>query len=135
MNTACGSWVDDGVNNMRAVFKVLLLSLPTIALAQDHLTANRLLDMYNNATGNGRQEVQRHVETFEQGVSAANSYNNAEGRNDAVLYCVPRNIVLKGDQLMDILRRQVEADPDSLGTTVWQIALIEALREEFPCKP
>jgi len=90
--------------------------------------------MYNNATGNGRQDVQRHVETFEQGVSAANSYNNAEGRDDAVLYCVPTNILLKGDQLMDILRRQVEADPD-LGTTVWQIALIEALREEFPCRP
>ena len=42
----------------------------------------------------------------------ANVYNRHEGREAAVLYCAPSKIVLQGEQLIDILRREVEARPE-----------------------
>ena len=48
------------------------------------------------------------------------------------LYCSPDK--LNGDQLMDILRREVEADPTQ-GQHMWQLIMVDALRKVFPCKP
>jgi hypothetical protein len=43
-------------------------------------------------------------------------------------------MVLKADQLMDILRREVEARP-ALGQHRWELVKVEALQSVFPCKP
>jgi hypothetical protein len=53
-----------------------------------------------------------------------------------MLYCAPETIKLTGDQLIDILRRWVEANrtkaPD-IDTAPPAAALLYALEEAFPC--
>jgi hypothetical protein len=53
-----------------------------------------------------------------------------------MLYCAPETPKLTGDQLIDILRRWVEANrtkaPD-IDTAPPASALLYALEEEFPC--
>jgi len=59
-----------------------------------------------------QQLLRVRAQAFQDGVMWANVYNRYEGREAAVLYCAPSKIVLQGEQLIDILRREVEARPE-----------------------
>jgi hypothetical protein len=56
-------------------------------------------------------------------------------RHDQPVYCVPNNLVLTGDKLIDIIRKEVEKTP-SLATSPVGLTILFGLEDEFlPCKP
>jgi hypothetical protein len=113
---------------------VACLLMTTFASAEPILSAKRLLDMYRDANAAQRQQLQLLAATFERGVGVANAFNKNEGRPAAVLYCSPGQIALQGDQLLNILQREIEDHP-YLGEHGWEVVMVTALRNLFPCKP
>ena len=95
-------------------------------------TAQEFLDKYEHADVTERQTLLALIKGLENGVSWANASNQAHGV--ARLYCPPGRIFYQQpEELIDMLRREVEARPD-IGREPWQLATIEALRKVFPCK-
>jgi hypothetical protein len=78
--------------------------------------------------------AQASIAGIEDGFSAVNDELNDNGK--PMLYCAPETTKLTGDQLIDILRRWVEANrtkyPD-IDAAPPAAALLYALEEEFPC--
>jgi hypothetical protein len=95
-------------------------------------TAQEFLDRYEHADVTERQTLLVLIKGLEDGVSWANASNQAHGV--ARLYCPPGKIFYQQpEDLIDMLRREVEARPD-IGREPWQLATIETLRRVFPCK-
>jgi hypothetical protein len=98
-----------------------------VATAYAHVQAETLLKNYDAATPDGKQYFGELLVHFEDGVSWANVM-----RKDARLYCLPRQLVLTGEQLIDILRRELRERPGS-GNYPYRLVLIVALQRVFPC--
>jgi hypothetical protein len=77
------------------------------------------------------EEVEKTASMCESGLSWANVFH--ERRGGPQIYCPPPKLVLTGNQLIDILKRQVQANP-RYGTLAWQGVLMAGLQETFPCK-
>jgi hypothetical protein len=111
-----------------------LLSLCSPILAQAvQSDVNTLLNLYDNIASPGqRQKIVDAVSNTEQGMVIANSYLQAF-RNEVPLYCSPPNLALTGEQLIDILRREVEQNQRLYKGKSWSLVLIFALQKIFPC--
>ena len=70
------------------------------------------------------------AENIGRGISVANSELVATKQRP--LYCKPANLVLKGDQILDMLTREVEKNP-ALGTVFPEVAILIMLERTFPC--
>jgi len=80
------------------------------AHAQAEATAQEFLDKYEHADTTERQTILILIKGLAEGVSWADAYNQARGV--ARLYCPPGLFFsMQPEQLMDILRREVEARP------------------------
>jgi len=116
--------------------RAIVISLSALAMSSTAYavegTAQEFLDKYEHADVTERQTLLGLIEGLENGVSWANTSNQAHGV--ARLYCPPGKIFYQQpEELIDMLRREVEARPD-IGREPWQLATIEALRKVFPCK-
>jgi hypothetical protein len=125
---------------------ILLLVLPANAETEIE-TAKGFLETYEHTTPGGRQLFEEWVTGFEQGLNWADIYILESCRRSphrlpwcstaterSLLYCKGK-LVLRGEQLMDILRREVEAVPDEAKMN-WRMVMIVALQKTFPppCK-
>jgi hypothetical protein len=81
-----------------------LLLLPVTA----HANIADVFQQLDHGTVEDRNFVKTLIVGIENGLSAANDDLNDNGR--PMLYCAPETIKLTGDQLIDILRRWVEAN-------------------------
>jgi hypothetical protein len=117
---------------------ILVLVLPANAEIE---TAKGLLETYQDTSDGPRQLIEGWVIEFERGVAWADVYiqeterrteRRTERSKRRLLYC-KGNLVLRGEQLMDILRREVEARPDE-GKMNWRLVMLIALQKVFPCK-
>jgi hypothetical protein len=63
------------------------------------------------------------------------SWSNAtvKSRGQPPIYCAPDEISLQADQVVDILRRRVQA-ATYLGNMYAGMAMIDALQKTFPCQ-
>ena len=104
------------------------LMLPTAVLAQQGMSSKDFLAWHKLTPS----DVEHSISMFEEGLSWANSHHARRGRPP--IYCPSPNLVLTGNQLIDILRRYVEAEPRFATDFPWQLVLIQGLRETFPCK-
>jgi hypothetical protein len=114
---------------------LLLLSLcsPISAQAVQQSDVNALLNLYDNiASPDQRQKIVDAVSNTEQGMVITNVYLQAF-RHEAPLYCAPTNLALTGEQLIDILRREVETNQRLYKGKSWSLVLIFALQKIFPC--
>jgi hypothetical protein len=111
---------------MKRMILALAVCLSASA-AHAQVTAEVLLKNYDMATPDGKQYLGEVLVHFEDGVSWANVM-----RKDARLYCLPRQLVLTGEQLIDILRRELKQRPGSENYP-YQLILIMALQRVFPC--
>ena len=116
----------------RAILIPLSLFVMSSTASAVEGTAQEFLDKYEHADVTERQTLLLLIKGLENGVSWANASNQAHGV--ARLYCPPGRIFYQQpEELIDMLRREVEARPD-IGREPWQLATIEALRKVFPCK-
>ena|ERR1700677_567330 len=108
----------------------LLLLLPAAAQA----SIADVFQQLDHGTVDDKNFVKALVVGIEDGFSAVNDELSDNGK--PMLYCAPETPKLTGDQLIDILRRWVEANrakaPD-MDVAPPAAALLYALEEAYPC--
>jgi hypothetical protein len=105
-----------------------LMLLPTNA-EQGGLNAGELLQLYNDPKS--KEYVAKIVQATGRGFSLANTAIARRGQSP--LYCQPNNLVLTGEQIIDIINRFVEINP-ALEKATWEAVMLEALENLFPCR-
>jgi hypothetical protein len=88
---------------------------------------------YDAASYPAKEYMAGHLSSIEDGMSWAN-VALTEDRKEFPLYCVPRSLVLTGEQLIDVLRRHLETNPYA-AKSPFPLVLLVALQEVFPCAP
>jgi hypothetical protein len=103
----------------------LLLALVTPAAAE--ISANQLLAGF-------KAKDTTVPKLYFRGLGDAFAWSNTALIHDGStgLYCPPSRIALTDDQLLDMLRRFVEAKP-SFGTDPVGMVLLLSLKDAFPC--
>jgi hypothetical protein len=105
-----------------------LMLLPTNA-EQGGLNAGELLQLYNDPKS--KEYVAKIVQATGRGFSLANTAIARRGQSP--LYCQPNNLVLTGEQIIDIIYRFVEINP-ALEKATWEAVMLKALENLFPCR-
>jgi hypothetical protein len=105
-----------------------LMLLPTNA-EQGGLNAGELFQLYNDPKS--KEYVAKIVQATGRGFSLANTAIARRGQSP--LYCQPNNLVLTGEQIIDIIYRFVEINP-ALEKAVWEAVMLKALENLFPCR-
>ena len=125
-----GSDIDRHEQETRDRVWTFLLLLPVAAQA----SIADVFQQLDNGTVEDKNFVKTLIVGIEDGFSAVNDELNDNGK--PMLYCSPETTKLTGNQLIDILRRWVEANrtkyPD-IDAAPPAAALLYALEEEFPC--
>lgn len=89
-------------------------------------TGKELLDNYAKATPEQRAGMDQVIAAEENGMSWYASASKFH------IYCKPENLGLTGNQIMDILKREVDAEP-LIGKQPYGLAILLALRQTFVC--
>ena len=77
-----------------------------------------------------RMLAQVRIGGIAQGLFWSNMYLRHQGR--PAHYCAPERMAMTDEQVIHILRRHVQANPQT-GNFPLGIALMESLKETFPC--
>ncbi len=107
------------------------LSLMPIAALADIADVFR---NYDRGTAADRTFIKTLIVGIADGFDAANDQLKEDGKS--ALYCAPAGIKFTGDQLIDILRRWIEANrakAPRIDNAPPAMALLHALEEAFPC--
>jgi len=99
--------------------------------ASAEMDAKTLLKAYDVATPKEKDVVLFTITRTQNGMSWANSALRMQRKEDP-LYCVPDNLVLTGEQIVDILRRYLNEEP-SAGERPYGLVMLVALQRTFPC--
>jgi hypothetical protein len=105
-----------------------LMILPTNA-EQGGLNAGELLQLYQDPKS--KEYVAKIVQATGRGFSLANTAIARRGQSP--LYCQPNNLVLTGEQIINIIYRFVEINP-TLEKATWEAVMLKALENLFPCR-
>jgi hypothetical protein len=125
-------WGRVGTLGRMAAFALLGFSL-LVSVAHAEGTANFLLQEHASGTPIKRQLIEIKVESIENGYSWSNTYLQ-EVRHEQPFYCVPDKFVATGPQIIDMLRRGVDGDPE-IGKQAFGLAILSVMQSVFPCKP
>jgi hypothetical protein len=93
--------------------------------------ADRFLSEYAALPPDGKRILGNHLSAIEEGFGWANAALN--DRHEQKLFCQPGHLALTHDQLVDILRKEVEEVPPT-GHMLVGLALLFALQRVFPCE-
>ena len=121
------------------VKQALLLALAVVtgsntqalATAAQFLSTGDLLAAYDQGDAMSRQFVLLGLAQIESGMALANAELRAKGI--APLYCAPSQLVLTGEQILDILRRYSASHPEASQGS-YAVAILRAAEEVFPCR-
>lgn len=80
----------------------------------------------------GQSRAETEILGVQAGFTEANTYF-AETRKEAPMFCQPANLNLTADQLIDMLRRGVDAQPE-LDEDNLASALLVVMQHTFPCR-
>src|SRR5262245_64346738 len=97
-----------------------LTILPTNA-EQGGLNAGELLQLYKDPKS--KEYVAKIVQATGRGFSLANTAIARRGQSP--LYCQPNNLVLTGEQIIDIIYRFVEINP-ALEKATWEAVMLRS---------
>jgi hypothetical protein len=92
--------------------------------------ATTFLALYDAARPEDKAHLRDYVQAVAHGVAWANAALNFQKQKP--LYCEPEQQNLTGEQVLDILREEIEARPAS-GNFPWPAVVIRALQNAFPC--
>jgi hypothetical protein len=112
-----------------AVLGVCLLA----GVAHAEAEAKKFLQDYASAAAAQKQRMLDDLSYIELGMSWVN-VSLAEDRQERPLYCPANTLHVTGEQLLGILKKEVEASPDE-GSRPFGLALMLGLKKAFPCPP
>ena len=115
---------------MKAALLVSLFCFFSIEVSAE-MDAKTLLKTYDVAAPKDKEIVLFTISRTQNGMSWANSALRTQRKEDP-LYCVPSNVVLTGEQIVDILRRHLKEDP-SAEEVPYGLVMLLALQKTFPC--
>lgn len=81
----------------------------------------------------GASTAENEITGLRDGFAEANSYLTGI-RKESPMFCQPENLNLTADQLIDMLRRGVNENPD-LDQSDLASALLAVMQHTFPCHP
>lgn len=96
----------------------------------DVLTGNDLLKSFDRATDGAKHTFGIAISNEYDGIAWTNSYLQQNGPG---LFCPPTKVNLVYEQLLDILRKSIEANP-RIGEAPYGLAMLLAAIHTFPCK-
>jgi len=97
------------------------------------MDAATFLKRYDEANPATQKYMETRIGDIENGMSWANAV--LPNRNQPLIFCPPDSLVLTGEQLVDILRREIKEEPLEGTLGAYPAALIIALEKVFPCHP
>ena len=114
------------------IIVVLLLGLATPAGAYEKGTLGYMIEMHAKEV-QYESWLEERLFSMQDGIGWANAVNETKGY--PLLYCQPRQMVLKGEQIFDIMKRYAETRKDVMTASSAALGLyiIRSLSEVFPC--
>jgi hypothetical protein len=88
---------------------------------------------YDAATAADKKLLNAIVAATENGMGWANTALIVQ-RHELALYCVPGQVSLSGEQLIDMVRRYVDQH-QTFSKSPFAMVMYYALRDEYPCPP
>jgi hypothetical protein len=119
------------LSRLCAVAILVAASTQALAAQQQFIGTADLLAAYDQGDTNARQLILLGLSQVEGGMAVANVELQAKGA--APLYCVPPQLVLTGEQILDIVRRYAAAHPD-IGQSSYTVTVLKAAEDVFPCR-
>jgi hypothetical protein len=109
----------------------VLLGTHAFAAQPQFVSTDEMLAAYDHGDDNARQLIQLGLTQTEGGMELANAELKARGQ--APLYCTPPQLMLTGEQILDMLRRYDGGHPD-IGQSSYAVAILRAAEDVFPCR-
>ena len=109
------------------IFGLYLLSAPALA---EEANAATFLAVYDAARPEDKAHLRNFVEALQNGVAWANAALKFQKQKP--LYCEPEKLALTAEQVIDLIRKEVQARPSS-GMFPWPAVMIRTLQNNFPC--
>lgn len=116
---------------MKKFLALCLLMLPAAARADEYLTADKFLKLYDGGSESGRELAKLTITNIESGFGWMNAYL-VNRRKEPAAYCSPKKLSLTGEQLVEILRDQLR-ERNALGDLPVGLVLLTSLERVFPC--
>jgi hypothetical protein len=117
---------------MKLISLSLTLSLicPLAVHAQE-ANAKRVLDMYDTGSNADKQSIVTILTAVEDGMGWAN-VELKKRKDTPPLYCVPDGFGLTGEQILEMLRKEVKENPSSAEESYGLVMLL-TFKKAFPC--
>jgi hypothetical protein len=96
------------------------------------IDAARLISDYDSGDAQQRRNIEDTVHAMEGGMGWANL--QAKQKGQAPFFCAPYVFHPSAEQLIDLIRHVVKNNPDA-GKEPWELVLLLALEETYPCQP
>lgn len=102
-----------------------------VAAQPQFVSTDEMLAAYDHGDDNARQLILLGLTQIEGGMQLANAELKARGQ--APLYCTPPQLVLTGEQVLDMLRR-FDGNHPEIGQSSYAVAILKAAEDVFPCR-
>jgi hypothetical protein len=89
-----------------------------------------LHDYDESGSQSGKHHIIAQLASMQQGMALINL--EVGHRKEARFYCAPPKLAVTGEQILNMLRRQVKEDPHLAKYPV-SIVMLETLEKAFPC--
>lgn len=116
---------------LSAVAIAVLCATPALAAQPQFVSTDEMLAAYDHGDDNARQLILLGLTQTEGGMELANAELKARGQ--APLYCAPPQLMLTGEQILDMLRRYDGSHPE-IGPGSYAVAILRAAEDVFPCR-
>ena len=117
--------------NLSVFAVVMLCATPVFAAQPQFVSTDEMLAAYDHGDGTARQLILLGLSQIEGGMALANAELKAKGQ--APLYCTPPQLVLTGEQVLDMLRR-IDSNHPEIGQVSYAVAILKAAEDVFPCR-
>jgi hypothetical protein len=91
----------------------------------------KVLDMYDTGSKADRESIVTILTAVEDGMGWANIVLKKR-KDTPPLYCVPDGFGLTGEQILEMLRKEVNENPSSAEES-YGLVILETLEKVFPC--
>src|ERR1700730_12946920 len=97
----------------------------------EEANVQKVLDMYDTGSRGGRKSIVPTLTAVEDGMGWANIVLNKR-KDTPPLYCVPDGFGLTGEQILEMLRKEVKENPSSAEES-YGLVILQTLEKVFPC--
>jgi hypothetical protein len=117
---------------MKLVLLICTISLlsPLAAHAQE-ANAKKVLDMYDKGSSADKQSIVTILTAVEDGMGWAN-IELKKRKDTPPLYCVPDGFGLTGEQILEMLRKEIKENP-SFAEESYGLVMLLTFKKAFPC--